>query len=582
MGQHGAEVGSIDAAAPAPRPGELWFPPSEGPLSESARYRNHPDVQRMMCDPSRNPDAAWFFITNFCRTIDDRHQIRPLAAHGYLYRYITTLERARLEGKNVLCDKPRQVRATWAGVAYFLWCMQQIEGFTGFMTTRKDDLVDDGGEHSSYKSMFGRMLHMWKRLPLHLKRVLRFTHMKAECEEMTSLTFGEAPTEDSGRSLNVSRALVDEFAKLRYDALTLASVAPMCPDGKILQSTQDGPDTEFARIQDEIAAGKLLNWLVVSIDWKDDYEKRGGHMGEGLRETTKEEAERLGPITSNWLNRATEGLTGDVIASEYLKSKDRSKKGRVYKNFFKEFHVAKHVFGLQPNLPIILGVDYGSTGFSAGAFGHPVGDRQVLVFQEYELDGAGGAPTHARNLWELLVASGYKGHIRDVELIGGPDTDIVAPGSGQTIAGYYREFGFTNIRQCRVRGPGSIDRRIAVVEVALERRQILISPSCKTLVQRFGEYRWPVNRVTGHIGGAKPAPGDANHIMDAMGYLCCEILPEETGTSDDDFINIHSHRTIPAGSEPPQRSVLDDDDDDDSPPSVASMRSSHFDYAGGF
>lgn len=527
----GSAVGNAGAAVPLMRSGEIWVPPGHGRINQLERLKSLPDVQVKLCDPAINPDAPAYFVVNFCRTIDERRQIRTLTANGFFLNYLRTLERGRLEEKNVLGDKPRQMRITWGGVAYFLWNMVELEGFTGFMTTRKDDLVDDGGEHSSFKSMFGRLRFMWERLPSHLRKAIIFTHMKAVCEEMMSSCFGEAPTEDAGRSFNVSRALVDEFAKLRYDALTLASVAPMCPNGKILQSTQDGPDTEFARIQEEILAGELDNWILFSVDWRDDHEKRcsGPSDLSGLRPTTEEQAEKLGAETSDWFDKATQGLTGDVIASEFLKSKEKSKKGVIYKGFSKDVHVARQPIAYNPDLDLILGLDYGSTGFSAAAIGQPIGDSELRIIGEYELAGAGGAPKHAENIWALLRRLGYEGAIRDIELVGGPDTDSQQTGSGQTIAGYYRDFGFAKIQQCRVRGPGSIDRRIAVVEVALARRRILISPTCKTIIARVPQYRWPVNRVTGRIGGVKPAPSDANHMMDAFGYLACEVFPEEKG-----------------------------------------------------
>lgn len=400
-----------------------------------------------------------------------------------------------------------------------LWCLQFLPGFSGFMTTRNQRLVDDGGENSSWKSLFGRVRFLWNHLPDHLRFPMSFNHMKIECLLNQSYLTGEAPTEESSRSGTYARAFIDETAKLEYGEQLHAALDPACRFGKIYLSTPNGPANLFARIKKSRPQG----WEFEEIDWTEDPDKTVGLV----QTVTDEDQERFGPVVSPWLRERGASLSNDQLAEEYLRSYTKSVRGLVFKEFSILVH-SRDFIPYDPDLPVIVGVDYGASGFGAAVVGQPVGQWMLNIIADYEVQGAGGVKVHAKNIWDVIQRLGFGQEPRHVELIGGPDTNITQTSSGQTVAGYYKEFGFLNIRQCKLRGEGSVKRRINVGCVALGQRRVRISTSCQNLIGRFPEYRWPIEKATQVIRDLiKPVHNDASHIMDAFGYLVAEVFPEE-------------------------------------------------------
>lgn len=478
-------------------------------------------AQAEQCDPEVNPHAAAFFITRFCKTLDEERpaEIRPIEPWPFVLDLIDFYEGLRTDPANGLVDKSRRMLGTWTAVAWFLWRSQWIKGFPAFMTSGKGgDYVDDGGDHSTPKSLFGRFRFMWDRVPDHLKRETTFAFKRIVCPSTDAYISGEAPTEQGGRAGGYAAALVDEIAFAPFGEALNTALDPACRLGRLYVTTPNGPGTVHARIVKTRPKG----WRIHTLDWTEH-----PLLNQGLEDTPEHELDRYGPKVSMRFREITASLRDDDVAQEYGHSLERSLKGLVIKEFQIRRHVAQDAIRYDPDFPIVIGVDYGSTGWGAAVGGQKVGDWSLRCLFDYELEGAGDVATHAKNLTDIIRSIGFTGPLSDVLLVGGPDTDITQTGSGQTVAGYYRASGFLRIRQSRLAGPGSVDRGITVVCTSFRKDRILISPHCRHLVGRFGEYRWPVERGTGIVRATKPVHNEASHIMDAFRYLVTDSFSDE-------------------------------------------------------
>lgn len=488
-----------------------------------------------MCDPAVNPNAAAFFIFNYCLTQDeDRGGLigplpDPTGRGRFALAYVEELDAARLDpvfnpGRiphNIHDEKPRRILHTWLNCHYNLWSLMWVRGYSSLLISRSEDHVDDGGKHERTFSMFSRMRFAYDRLPTHVKKGVSWQHMAGTCPENDAYTIGRAPTKDAGRGAGTVRAFVEECEHIEWMEAIHVALDPACKLGKVYSGTVNGNRTLVAQIKRERRAG----WKFLEYNWWDDE----AHA-QGIRDTEPGSAEysRYGQRVSEWFIAATASLRDEDIAQEYLRDRTRSTKGLVYKEFNLRKHVPDVRVPFDSSLPIRVGVDYGSTGFGAAVVGQMVGPWSLNCVTDYELEGAGGAKEHAINLAQVLRAIGYDGELSDVQLVGGPDTNTTQTGSGQTIGGYYRAAGFTRIRESRVRGPGSVDRGITVVCQSLREDRILISSACKNLIGRFGEYRWPVERATGVVRDTAPVHNESSHIMDAFRYLVTDCFPTET------------------------------------------------------
>lgn len=530
-----------------------------------------PKLERRFCDPIPNPRyAAAYFITRFCRTLDEERggSIEPIRDWGFVLRMIDFLEGLRTDPSNGLIDKSRRLLGTWLVCAHMLWRSQWVRGFPAFMTTGKGgDYVDDGGDHSTPKSLFGRFRFMWDRLPEHVKKPTDFAFKRIVVGETDAYISGEAPTEQGGRSGGYVMAFVDEAAFVPYSESLNRALDPACKRGRVYMSTPNGPSNVFARIIKTRPTG----WRIHLLDWTEHPE-----LCVGLEDTPEHEIDRYGQRVSPSFRQITSSLRDDDIQQEYNHSLERSMRGLVYKEFNVRKHVAAERIEYDPNMPLVIGVDYASTGIGAAVFAQVAGPWSLRCIADYELEGVGGATEHARNQVSILRDFGFSGELSKILVLGGPDTKITG-GSGQTNADYYGNVGFTQIRESQLHGSDSVDRGITVVCTSLRQDRIRISPSCKHLIDRFGEYRWPVERGTGIVRATKPVHNEASHIMDAFRYLVTDVFPREQGNRENDTFSVPT----PVSAKSWERSVLDDEYGDDATVWHPGMMGRRFD-SGGF
>ncbi len=526
------------------------------------RAEESPDAQSQLCLPEVNPDSAAYFITNFCKTQDDqRGGLEALIPKWPIaLAWIRTLDfrdpvdpLIELPPANLRNNKSRKMVATWIDAAYYLRCLLFLRGWSGFATSKTQNYVDDSGH--TVQSFFGRLKFIWERLPSHLQKYISFSYMRAVCEETGSSLVGEAPTINAGRGGAFVRAYVGEIAHVPHSELLHGSLDEACPFGKIYESTPYGSRNVFSRIGRERPVG----WREFDMDWKDHPVK-----GRGLRrEDDPKRMALYGPWTSPWFERAVAGKTPEQVAQELNRSETKSVPGRVFPEFDREIHVAKEYIPYDPELPLIVGIDFGHARKTVGALMQPVlAQRRMRIIAEYVGEHR-KAGDNARDLVSKIREVGYEGELENLEVV--PDPSALHEDlHGRTIWGVYRAAGLTSYTSPLITGPDSVDIGSTVVRTMVADCRLDVGPDCLTIIEGFENYHRPVDRISGEVTSNKPEHDIFSHPMDAVRYGVTSIY----GVEDALFDGIIEDRTVRSVSGPPpaRRDVPVQEEDYDARP----------------
>lgn len=476
---------------------------------------------------SRNPDAAVYFITKFCLTMDEDagNIIRPIPKEKAFVRkiirtldfrapyrnergevHIRTLPPANIHGK-----KSRRMLFTWLVCAYNVFKLQTDPNYTARLMSKSQDSVDDGGMNSTLDSMFGRMRFIWERLPDHVRRPMSWSYMRGQVLNSNAYVTGGPPTVTGGRGTGPSRIFADEFAFFEFADAIHEAIDPACKRGKVYFSSVNGPDNLFARLDEEKPDG----WRFIDIGWEDDPDK-----AIGIRPTVLgPERERYGDKVSPWLIDATSSLTDESIHQEYGRQYQKSTTGMIMREFDRDRHVTRDAIPYDPSLPLHVGLDLGHTRRSVAVIGQPVGMRQMKIIGEYVGEHR-NSKDNAQGLLDKLRELGFDGDPEDVYLSPDPNADTEELASGTSPLSRYRAIGFTNILWPLITGPDSVQLGNDVVRVMFQSDMITISgPTCPTLVKSIPAYKLPVDRATNQVKSNKPVHNMASHANDGHRYL---------------------------------------------------------------
>jgi hypothetical protein len=529
-------------------------------LAESERdvaeaLRRDPEKQREMCDPRFNPNAAAFFIFNYCLTQDEDRggMIGPLpdpTGRGkFALDYLEELDQARVTPYNIHDEKPRRLLHTWINCHYNLWSLMWVRGYSALLISRSEDHVDDGGKHERTFSMFSRMRFAYERLPQHVRKHISWQHMAGSCAENEAYVMGRAPTRDAGRGAGTVRAFVEECEFIEWMQQIHAALDPACKHGKVYSGSVNGTANVVAQLKKDQREGwKFLEW-----NWWDD----PAHC-EGIRETTPVERERYGRYISNWFVSATASLDDEDIAQEYLRDRQRSTKAVCVHQYRKDVHVITRPRRLayNPDLPLWVGLDFGKHRKTAAAIGQPVGDRKLHVIADFEGTHK-TTPEIARALVAKVMEVAPGLPIKDAVLIPDPSGLIGEQSSDIALLEFYLKAGFSRWELPVLRGNGSVKLGIQVLNVAFQQHEIEIDESCGIIIEALPNYRWPIDRITREVKrDADPIHGMESHICDALRYLAVNVFPiVRSGAAYDTF------SPLIAPGQNGDRSVIDHDPD---------------------
>ena len=241
--------------------------------------------------------------------------------------------------RKVLVEKSRDMMFSWGMAALFLHDVMFFESAPMFMTTYLERYVDDGGEKNTINSLFGRIRHMYSRLPEWMMALapLRFSKGKILNTKNGSFITGIKSTEHSGRAGKFRRALADEFAHFDQSEANLAALNNTCPRGLILGSTpgRTGKHNAFGRLANQKGHGGFKK-LTLHYSMHPSPQRRQG---------------------TEWWDAVTSSLTPEDIARELEISYEGAIEARVWGRLDRDVHVQD--LNYDPRLPLYLSFDHG-------------------------------------------------------------------------------------------------------------------------------------------------------------------------------------------------------------------------------
>ena len=199
-------------------------------------------------------EDPWYWFTHYCRTFDKPRQRTALFPDwDYLHDYIRELQK----GGKILVEKSRDMMITIATCGWMLYNVQFTPDWSGFVTSRREDEVDDGGDQATTDSIFGVILFGWKNQPIWMQSNLKFSHLKIlNLEEgMNSYITGESTNPNSGRGKSVTFKWGDEFAFVPQSEKVHASMSGGAYRTLLYTSTSNLTGNAFHRLRSDPNSG---------------------------------------------------------------------------------------------------------------------------------------------------------------------------------------------------------------------------------------------------------------------------------------------------------------------------------------
>jgi hypothetical protein len=448
------------------------------------------------------------------------------------YPFFVSLLRDFESGEDVIVAKSRQMMATWAACLVLLHRLLFRRGYSGGLTSRKQALVDDGGENSTVNSLLGRVRYLYNSLPKEFRSAapIKFSHLRATCASMNSYLVGEGATTEIFRGSTLQNALGDEWAFVPQSTMAYSSVRQACRRGLWLLSTPFGSAGNYA----EMWRAQPESYRAVRLHWTSHPLRYDGELDAST-----------GKPTSAWYRAECDKLVlKDAIARELDIDFSLSASGLVFPEFSYDRHMRSDL-AYDDSLPIHFGMDFGIGAATAAIVFqvHPSDPIKVRVLADYEMENA-PAQVNADNLWSVIKRTGFRGKPDDVMGHGDPAGNAREIATGSTVIKEYRSFGFHQFSTKKVKKSDGI----RLVRNMLHQGAIAFSTECNELALRIADYRYPTDD-SGFVKGDEPVKNKATHICDALRYGLTGVLPVD-GT----FLPVHTP-SIDTVAPKPQRDV---------------------------
>lgn len=442
------------------------------------------------------------FFSRFCRT-----PLGPFPQFPFVHRRIDMA----YGGRDVLRPKSRQMMASWIACFTRLHKVMFRPEYSGIVTSRKEALVDDGGENSTFDSLLGRVRYLYGSLPDFLQAAapLTFSHLRVSCPQIGSHIKGESTNPNVGRGGTYDDGLGDEWAFVPQSAQAYRSLRSAVHKQLELQSTPNGPSNNFAELWDRTPPSFIRDRL----HWTEHPLRYSGGLTEG------------GKPTSPWYEAECAKIaTADGIARELDIDFSASVSGLVYPEFSYDRHMRNDIF-YDPDLQLHMGMDFGIGAATAALFFQLHG-REVWVLRDYELENA-AAVANAENVASTIGKIGFRGERSELACHGDPAGNAREIATGSTVIREYRQAGFTNFSTPRAK----VLDGIRLVRRLLAQGRLYFSVDCALVPKRVADYRFPTDDIGG-VKGDTPVKNRATHLMDALRYGVTGVFPTDDALTE--------------------------------------------------
>lgn len=203
----------------------------------------------------------WYWFTHYYYTLSEEGS-KLFPDWGYLKHLLEEISQPGC----FLVEKTRQLLISWLLCGHYLYNVQYTPDWSGFMTSRKELEVDDGGERATAASLFGRILFAHRHQPDWLKIPLEFSHLKiknAYPDMENAYIIGESANPNSGRGKSFTVMLGDEFAYINDNENVHSAMHSATYRTLIYVSSSNFIDGAFHRIRHT----EKSEFKVISLHW---------------------------------------------------------------------------------------------------------------------------------------------------------------------------------------------------------------------------------------------------------------------------------------------------------------------------
>lgn len=204
-----------------------------------------------------------FFINGFCWTYDPRCTDSPkLPFILYEFQEQAVIDIISAIGSNdLLCEKSRDMGASWIMIASFLWCFLYVDGFSGLFVSRVEEYVDKTGNP---KALFWKLDYLMSGLPMFMRPLgysegLHRSRLHIENPENGAVIDGESTTGNVARGDRRTAILLDEFAAVEQGHRVLSSTRDST-NCRLFNSTPNGVNNAFYDIRQTGIKRLTLHW----------------------------------------------------------------------------------------------------------------------------------------------------------------------------------------------------------------------------------------------------------------------------------------------------------------------------------
>lgn len=245
-------------------------------------------VAALMANPKVDKVALFRRLSQdfalFCQLCLSTHDPRrtpawmPFKLWDYQVKIGRCMSWAIENAKDLLCEKSRDVGASWVFGAWDLWNWGLADDFHALITSRKKEMIDSRDEPDT---LFERMRMMLKRMPPHLKDILlpgfnlreHATFARLINPRTGNTITGEPPVDTFGRAGRYTCCQYDEAAYMaRLKAMRAA--AGDAARTHMYFTTPNGMAGEFWNMRQE--AIKTGNRPLITVHWSVHPLKRVG------------------------------------------------------------------------------------------------------------------------------------------------------------------------------------------------------------------------------------------------------------------------------------------------------------------
>lgn len=479
------------------------------------------------------------FATNCIWTFDEQTgRISQFPTYPYIRDFIFP---GIHEPGNRMWEKSQRMLGTLSFTVYFFWrwlkTEKSLDGdeiamkFNGWMTSRKDRMVDDGGGGSTWKSLFGKIRFYYNQLQRNKPWVLEFFLDRADIPSNRLFRYqslvnpkndnsivGEAPTPDAGTGEGFTKAFVDEAPLIKDLDKIRGNLILACQGGTHLLGYPDGMKNHFAQVKH---VPGHYGMEVKTLHWK-------LHPEHDMA----------------WYESMKSKMSPYDVARRLDISYQASIQGKVWSNYVEKRNMrGDFPFNIQD---VMLSFDFGSidatsVGFLFPFFMEKAGSIINGYYARYWLElNHTNVEKVSAEIKSILIKLGFTGDTRTIPAYGDPQIDTTLIDSGIRFGKRYEDEGFFITAAPRVETKDAL--QFIDNDLLANGRLIIHDQDCVAIEDCFKYWCWPVDKQ-GRIKSSATQPNhdDYSHAGKSLEYFIKSVFKKDTsgnnasGNKNDDF-----------------------------------------------